>query len=80
MNNYRHGKCCPREYASWTSMKTRCTNKTRKNYLDYGGRGITYCYEWESFKNFYEDMGERPEGMSLDRIGNDGDYELSNCR
>ena len=64
----------------WRSMRQRCLNKKNKAYKNYGGRGIKVCKEWESFEIFYKDMGERPEGMTLDRINNDGNYEKSNCR
>jgi len=74
------GKPTP-EFYSWWSMKMRCTNKNAKHYQYYGGRGITVCNEWfNSFENFFKDMGNRPDGMTLDRINNDGNYEPSNCR
>lgn len=68
------------EYSSWQSMKERCRNPNNSNYENYGGRGITYDPSWESFENFYSDMGERPDGMSLDRIDVNGNYCKENCR
>jgi hypothetical protein len=67
-------------YRSWVSMRNRCSNPSNRNWGDYGGRGITVCERWQSFANFLADMGERPPGMTLDRVDNDGGYEPSNTR
>ena len=62
-------------------MKTRCTNPKSDGWKYYGERGISVCDRWlHSFESFLADMGERPEGMTLDRIDNDCNYEPDNCR
>jgi hypothetical protein len=62
-------------------MIRRCNNKKSEKYPRWGGRGISVCKRWfESFENFVSDMGEKPDGLSLDRIDNDGNYEPGNCR
>lgn len=67
-------------YNSWSSMNVRCFNKKVKDYIRYGGRGITVCDRWKDFSLFLEDMGERPPNTSLERINNNGNYEPSNCK
>src|SRR6266496_181615 len=80
-NTRANGALSSRTYQSWLSMIQRCTNQNLKCYKYYGGRGITVCERWrQSFENFIEDMGERPPGLSLERINNDGHYEPSNCK
>lgn len=68
-------------YQCYRDMKGRCFNKNSRRYYTHGQRGITVCERWlESFENFIEDMGVKPEGYTIDRKDNDGNYELSNCR
>lgn len=67
-------------YVSWKAMIQRTTNPKRRGYENYGGRGIRVCERWLTFENFLADMGDRPDGKSLDRIDPDGNYELANCR
>lgn len=64
------------EYQSWKGMIERCNSSQAIGYADYGGRGIIVCERWQDFRNFLADMGERPEGTTLDRIDNDGNSEL----
>lgn len=67
-------------YLSWMHMIARCECPTDKAYPSYGGRGIKVCERWHDINAFIADMGERPKGMSIDRINNDGNYEPGNCR
>ena len=67
-------------YKTWKLMRSRCNTPTDMHYKWYGGRGIKVSKEWDNFLVFLQDMGERPDGKTLDRINPDGDYCKSNCR
>lgn len=70
-----------RAYKIWQQVKQRCDNPKSQKYECYGAKGISLCDRWHSFENFYADMGECPEGMSIDRYpDNKGSYEPGNCR
>lgn len=77
-----HGVSKLPEYAAWKAMIRRCSNPADASFPGYGGRGIGVCERWQrSVCNFISDMGPRPStDHSIDRIDNDGNYELSNCR
>lgn len=76
-----HGMSKSPTYQSWASMKSRCYNKKQQNYKRYGALGIRVCDRWlSSFESFLADMGERPEGTTLDRRNPVGNYEAGNCR
>jgi hypothetical protein len=78
--NFKHGLTNAPEYPVWANMRQRCVNPKNKAYKYYGGRGIKYCERWESFSNFLADMGKRPDGLTLERINTNGNYEPSNCK
>lgn len=76
----KHGMSQTSTYRIWLSMKQRCLNPKSGAYAWYGGRGITVCDRWrESFENFLADMGERPEGLWLERKDNSKGYCADNC-
>lgn len=81
----KHGAARTRKhdpvYDTWVSAKQRCFNPKCDVFPLYGGRGITMCPEWAAdFASFARDMGPRPDGLTLERINNDGNYEPGNCR
>lgn len=83
-NPIRHGHDCRGRstptYNTWTNMKSRCYNPRHPAYGNYGGRGITVCERWRhSFENFLEDMGVRPDELTIERTDNDKGYCKENC-
>lgn len=76
----KHGMYRTSTYLSWAHMIQRCTNKNDINYGYYGGRGITVCNQWLDFKNFFADMGKKPEKLTIERINNELGYFKENCR
>lgn len=78
--SFKHGMERTPTYNTWAQMKSRCQNPKNRWFHRYGGRGIKVCDWWQDFANFYADMGEKPEGLTLDRMDNDRDYEPGNCR
>lgn len=83
VTHIKNGQRSHKLYYTYYNMKLRCMKKQNKSYSNYGGRGIKVCDRWlgkYGFDNFLKDMGERPEGSSLDRIDNNGNYSPGNCR
>ena len=74
-----NGKATP-TFISWSAMMARCNSPGTYGYKFYGAKGVTVCERWYSYVNFIDDMGERPKGLSLDRINPFGNYEKDNCR
>lgn len=76
----KHGMRKTLTYKIWAGMLQRCNNWNDPSYKDYGGRGITVCERWLKFENFFADMGEKPHGLTIDRIDNDLGYYKENCK
>lgn len=82
--NTKHGAAArgkqTSEYSAWMKMKERCLNPKARAYENYGGRGIKVCPEWlNSFNQFIQDMGPKPNGFSIERRDVNGDYNAQNC-
>ncbi len=75
----RHGDRA-REYIIRKNLRQRCNNPRNTGYKNYGGRGIKVCKRWDRYERFIADMGKAPNGLTLERINNDGDYKPSNCK
>ncbi len=74
-----HGMWGTPTYKTWNMMKQRCLNPENDNYHKYGGIGVTVCEKWLTFEGFYSDMGVRPEGCTLNRIGSSLLYSKDTC-
>ncbi len=75
-----HGSSYTPTFKIWSDLFSRCYNSNHKSFHRYGGRGFIVCERWHKFENFLVDMGERPNGLQIDRTNNDGIYEPGNCR
>lgn len=76
----KHGKEGTRIYNTWAQMLSRCNNPKAQSYPHYGAKGIKVCDRWKDFSNFYADMGDIPEGKTLDRVDGRKGYEPTNCK
>lgn len=79
-NRLTHGMSNSPTWKVWVKMRERCLDSRCAEFPHYGGRGILVCERWVKFENFLADMGEKPEGLSIDRIQNNGNYEPGNCQ
>ena len=74
-----HGMSRSRTYRTWLDMRSRCFSPKNPWYSSYGGRGISIDPKWDAFSAFYDDMGERPSGATIERLDVNGNYEPDNC-
>lgn len=74
-----HGQSKSSLYSIWDTMHQRCSNPKTKDFKNYGGRGISVCGAWDRFETFAVDMGPRPDGLTLERVDTNGNYEPTNC-
>lgn len=74
-----HGMSATPTWHCWSGMRMRCSNPKMQRAASYIGKGIKVCKRWDSFENFFEDMGIRPKGMTLERLNRNGNYTPSNC-
>ena len=79
-NGFGLGKKNPKEHRTWANMKARCNDKNNPKYKHYGARGISVCEHWDYFIDFLNDMGKKPDNLSIDRINNNKGYSKQNCR
>ena len=79
--NTKHGlsKIERGTYRSWKDARARCRNPNDSDYPRYGGRGVSFAAAWDDFATFFNEMGRRPDGMTLERVNRDGNYESGNC-
>jgi hypothetical protein len=76
----KHGKSKTPIYRLWHNVMQRCYNPKNPDYENYGARGVKVSEDWQNFENFYSDMGEKPEGLSLEREDNEKNYSKENCK
>ena len=79
-DNTKHGLTGSPTWISWFQMRQRCNNPNATDFKYWGGRGVKVDPSWDDFRSFLNDMGERPEGKTLDRINPFSDYQPGNCR
>ena len=79
MSKTLHNMSRTSTYKAWQGMLQRCENPKCPFYKNYGGRDIEVCERWHKFKNFYKDMGDKPDGLTIERVDNNSNYEPGNC-